>query len=87
MQKNIQEIESRVSRELEGSRSLPALEELRVRVLGRKGELTGLLRSLGQAPAEERPRLGQMVNAAPEKIERPSMRAPGPSRARQSRRG
>ncbi len=70
IQKNIQEIESRVSRELEGSRSLPALEELRVRVLGRKGELTGLLRSLGQAPAEERPRLGQMVNAAREKIER-----------------
>ncbi len=69
MQKIIQEIQSRVFQELGTLETLPALEELRVRVLGRKGELTGLLRSLGQAPADERPRLGQLVNATREKIE------------------
>ncbi len=69
MQTIIQEIESRVLQELSALRDLPALEELRVRVLGRKGELTGLLRSLGQAPAEERPKLGQLVNAARETLE------------------
>ena len=69
MQTIIQEIESRVQKELSALHDLPALEELRVRVLGRKGELTGLLRSLGQAPAEERPRLGQLVNAAREMLE------------------
>jgi len=69
MQEIIREIESRVFRELEALADLPALEELRVRVLGRKGELTGLLRSLGQAPAEERPKLGQLVNAAREALE------------------
>ena len=69
MQQIIQEIESRVFQELEALKESAALEELRVRVLGRKGELTGLLRSLGQAPAEERPKLGQLVNAAHEKLE------------------
>ena len=69
MQEIIREIESRVFHELETLMDSPALEELRVRVLGRKGELTGLLRSLGQAPAEERPKLGQLVNAAREKLE------------------
>ena len=69
MQEIIREIESRVFDELETLMDSSALEELRVRVLGRKGELTGLLRSLGQAPAEERPKLGQLVNAAREKLE------------------
>lgn len=69
MQEIIREIESRVYRELEALKEASALEELRVRVLGRKGELTSLLRSLGQAPAEQRPKLGQMVNAAREKLE------------------
>jgi len=70
MQNKIHEIEARVFQELEAVSDASALEELRVRVLGRKGELTGLLRSLGQAPAEERPKLGQLVNAAREKLEK-----------------
>ncbi len=70
MQSKIHEIEARVFRELEALAETSALEDLRVRVLGRKGELTGLLRSLGQAPAEERPKLGQLVNAAREKLEK-----------------
>lgn len=40
------------------------LEALRVRYLGRKGELTALLRNLGQLPAEERPEAGARINAA-----------------------
>lgn len=70
MQNKIHEIEARVFQELEALGETSALEDLRVRVLGRKGELTGLLRSLGQAPAEERPKLGQLVNAAREKLEK-----------------
>ena len=38
------------------------LEELRVRVLGRKGTLTGILRGLGQVAPEDRPRIGQRAN-------------------------
>ena len=38
------------------------LDELRVKILGKKGALTELLRGMGALPAEERPRVGQMVN-------------------------
>ncbi|MSP55080.1 MAG: phenylalanine--tRNA ligase subunit alpha [Myxococcales bacterium] len=42
---------------------LGALEELRLRWLGKKGEITGLLKSLGALPAEERARRGAAINA------------------------
>lgn len=40
------------------------LDELRTRLLGRKGELTGLLRRLGELPAELRPQIGARANQA-----------------------
>lgn len=46
------------------------LEQARVRFLGKKGELTRLLRGMGQVPPEERPRLGQLVNALRDDLER-----------------
>jgi phenylalanyl-tRNA synthetase alpha chain len=39
-----------------------SLEEARVRLMGRKGELTALLRSLGELPAAERPEAGRVAN-------------------------
>ena len=41
-----------------------ALDEVRVRYLGKKGELTGLLKGLGQLPADERPAAGAAINQA-----------------------
>ena len=38
------------------------LESLRVRYLGKKGELTGILRQMGKLSAEERPVMGQLAN-------------------------
>ena len=46
-------------RAIAAAEDAPTLEELRVRVLGRKGTLTGIVRGLGQVPPEERPRIGQ----------------------------
>jgi phenylalanyl-tRNA synthetase alpha chain len=46
-----------------------ALQEIRVRFLGRKGELTGLLKGLGALSAEERPVVGQLVNTIKDEIE------------------
>lgn len=46
------------------------LEALRVRILGKKGELTGLLRGMGKLSPEERPVMGQLVNSVREKIEK-----------------
>ncbi len=46
------------------ARDLAALEATRVRYLGKKGELTGLLRQLGTLPAAERPVAGDAINRA-----------------------
>lgn len=43
---------------------LAGLDEVRVRYLGKKGLLTGLLKSLGSLPAEARPAAGQGINEA-----------------------
>ncbi len=51
------------------ARDTQALEEVRIRYLGRKGEITLALRQLSQVPAEERPRLGKLVNEARDAIE------------------
>lgn len=49
--------------------SSPAdLEQLRVEYLGKKGALTGLLKSLGQLSAEERPKAGAKINVVKEEI-------------------
>jgi len=49
--------------------SIKALEELRVTLLGKKGELTQILKGMGALSAEERPVVGQLVNDAREFIE------------------
>ncbi len=48
---------------------LKALDELRVRVLGKKGELTEILRGMKDLSAEERPVVGQIVNEVREELE------------------
>ena len=56
--------------DLAGATGEPALRAVRDRYLARKGGLvSGLLRGLGVAPADERPRLGQLVNALKAEIE------------------
>ena len=45
------------------------LEELRVRFLGKKGELTAILKQMGKLSAEERPVMGQIANSVRAKIE------------------
>ena len=57
-----------VEQELESVEDKQALEALRVRVMGKKGELTALLRGMGQLSPEERPAAGQMINEAREKF-------------------
>lgn len=44
-------------------------EEIRVKYLGKKGELTGVLRGMGALSAEERPKIGALANAVRESIE------------------
>ena len=46
------------------------LEQLRVQYLGKKGELTGILKQMGKLSAEERPAMGQLANQVRADIER-----------------
>ena len=50
------------------SGDLAVLDEVRVRLLGKKGALTEQLKSLGKLPAAERPAAGQRINEAKEAI-------------------
>ena len=50
--------------EIESAGTADALEKLRVRLLGRKGEITAQLKALGSLPPEERPAAGKAVNEA-----------------------
>jgi phenylalanyl-tRNA synthetase alpha chain len=50
--------------DVRASRDLPALEEVRVRLLGKKGLLTEQLKGLGKLPPAERPAAGQRINDA-----------------------
>lgn len=49
--------------------SVKELEQARVKFLGKKGELTLLLRSTGQLPPEERPEFGRLVNELRDELE------------------
>lgn len=48
---------------------LASLDQIRIQVLGKKGQLTEYLKSLGNLSAEERPKIGQAVNLAKQKIQ------------------
>ncbi len=46
------------------------LQEIRVRFLGKKGELTGIMKEMGQLPPAERPAVGAAANQVKEELER-----------------
>lgn len=48
---------------------IPALEQVRVNYLGKKGVVTAQLKSLGQLPPAERPKAGELINQAKETIQ------------------
>ena len=50
--------------EISNSNDLRSLDEVRVSFLGKKGELTSLLKSLGQMDPTERPKAGEAINQA-----------------------
>jgi len=54
---------------LQAAASLEEVEQLRVRYLGRKGQVTELLRGMGSVPPEERPQVGKLVNQLREELE------------------
>ena len=62
MKEQLQNIELRAKKELESVKDTAELESLRVRFLGKKGELTAILKGMAGLSAEQRPVIGQIAN-------------------------
>ena len=69
MEEQVKQIEKNALEELESCKELKALEETRVKYLGKKGELTALLKQMGSLSKEERPVIGSMVNRVRDELE------------------
>ena len=69
MKDKLNKIVSEALSQIDGSEHLEKLNEIKVAYLGKKGELTQVLKSMKDVAAEDRPKIGQMVNEARTSIE------------------
>ena len=69
MKAELEAIAKRALEELKGAQDLKVLDAVRVKYLGKKGELTAILKQMGKLSAEERPVIGQLANQVRADIE------------------
>ena len=69
MKEKLEKILDQALTEIGAADAKDALEAARIKSLGKKGELTAILRGMGQLSAEERPVIGQVANEIRAKIE------------------
>ncbi len=69
VRQSLEAIRAQALAELAESSGLDQIESVRVRVLGRSGELTELIRSMRELPEHERPAVGQLANQVKREIE------------------
>ena len=58
MKKELEAIRAKAIHELQEANGQQVLENLRIKYLGKKGELTAILKQMGGLSAEERPKIG-----------------------------
>ena len=66
----MQELRENAVKAINGADSIEALETLRVKYLGKKGELTAILKQMGKLSTEERPVMGQLANQLRAELEK-----------------
>lgn len=69
MESKIAELKAAATDSIKAAADLKELDNLRVKFLGKKGEITNLLRGMNQVSAEDRPKIGKIVNEARAEIE------------------
>lgn len=69
MKEQLEKIRSLAAEAISRAADEQTLEEARIRFLGKKGELTAILRGMGNVPPEERPSVGALVNTVRTHIE------------------
>ena len=70
MKEKLESIKKSALEQINASEHLEKLNEIRVAFLGKKGELTSVLKSMKDVAKEDRPKVGQMVNEARAEIEK-----------------
>ncbi|MDE7234926.1 MAG: phenylalanine--tRNA ligase subunit alpha, partial [Ruminiclostridium sp.] len=69
MKEQLQSMREKAAAEIGALADMKALEDFRVKLLGKKGELTAILKQMGKLTAEERPVIGQLANDVRTSIE------------------
>lgn len=69
MKNKLNEIQEAALRKIEEAKDSEALQEIKVKYLGKKGELTTILKSMGSLSKEERPVMGKLVNDVKKVVE------------------
>ncbi len=69
MKEKIEQLKQAAVKALENAAEQSDIEEIRVKYLGKKGELTALLKQMGSLAPEDRPKMGQLVNEAKQKLD------------------
>jgi len=62
MKAEIEKIKEEALKQLEAVKSPEELQDLKVKIIGKKGSLTSLLKQMGSLSPEERPKMGQIIN-------------------------
>ena len=68
MREQLANIRQEALKAIRSANAAAALDQVRVQYLGKKGELTAVLKQMGKLPAEERPVIGQMANEVREAL-------------------
>ena len=66
---DLHQLTAKALKEVEAADNLEMLDQIRVNYLGKKGELTALLKTLGQLPGNERKAAGQEINLAKQDVQ------------------
>ena len=69
MKEKLQQLEQEINEVLNNAKTPEQLEEVRIKYIGRKGALTEMIKTIKDAPAEERPYVGKKINELKRAIE------------------
>lgn len=70
MRERLEALRAEAEQSIQGATDLETLKQLRVKYLGKKGELTAVLRGMSELSAEERPVIGKLANEIRQTLER-----------------
>ena len=70
MNEKIENLKKEAKESIEKLQNMQELQDLKVKYLGKKSELTAMLKGLGSLSAEERPKVGSLVNEVRQEIEK-----------------